>query len=164
LLNIDEPLNFLANMKLENPSTTKDLPSGNKRTLRARSLRSSLPFKVAVFFFTLHFFSLIVLMVAVIIFLAHPSPLAIQVSVATLIFSVVTWLFGFFKRRNAHCPLCKGTPLIHSGARTHPKATRIFPLDHGISAILTIVTTQRFCCMYCGSDFDLLKMPSHLRG
>jgi hypothetical protein len=73
------------------------------------------------------------------------------------------WIIAFFKRRAAHCPLCKGTPLLNSGARPHAKARRFYPFNHGMTATLSIIATQRFCCMYCGSDFDLLKTPSHRR-
>lgn len=101
---------------------------------------------------------------AFVLFFMEPSQLATQVILCGIAFSVVTWIIAFFKRRSAHCPLCKGTPLINSGALAHSKATRIYPLNHGVSATLSIIATQTFRCMYCGSDFDLLKTPSHLRG
>lgn len=84
--------------------------------------------------------------------------------IAGTVFTIVTWLIASFKRRSALCPLCRGTPLINSGALAHSKAVRFPPLNHGVSAIISIIATQRFCCMYCGSSFDMLKTPSHLRG
>jgi hypothetical protein len=97
-------------------------------------------------------------------FSINPNPMALKVILSGIGFSIVMWIIAFFKRRDAHCPLCKGTPLINSGALPHSKARRLYPLNHGMSATLSIIATQRFCCMYCGSDFDLLKTPSHLRG
>ncbi len=107
---------------------------------------------------------LITTLTAVVMFLMEPNPAALKAILSGIGFSIVMWILAFFKRRDAHCPLCKGTPLINSGALPHSKARRIYPLNHGMSATLSIIATQRFCCMYCGSDFDLLKTPSHRRG
>jgi hypothetical protein len=150
-------------MNLGASQSTKDLPFSKARILRARSLPSSRPFNVAVFLSALHYLALIMTTTAFVLFFKEQSQLAVKFIVGGIAFSVVTWLIAFFKRRAAHCPLCKGTPLINSGALAHTKATRIFPFNHGVSSTLTILATQRFCCMYCGSDFDLLKIPSHLR-
>lgn len=144
--------------------STKNLPPAKARVLRARSLPSSRPFTVAVFFSSLHYLGLITTITAFVLFVMQPSQLAMKVIVGGIGFSVVTWLIAFFKRRSAHCPLCKGTPLINSGALAHSRATRIYPLNHGVSATLSIIATQTFRCLYCGSDFDLLKTPSYRRG
>jgi DNA-directed RNA polymerase subunit RPC12/RpoP len=80
--------------------------------------------------------------------------------VGGIVFSGLLWLTAYFKRRAAKCPLCKGTPLLNSGAVPHPRARRIRPLNQGVSAMLSIMATQRFRCMYCGSDYDLLKPRS----
>lgn len=93
----------------------------------------------------------------------EPSRLATKVLIASLGFMAVTWLIAFFKRRSTHCPLCKGTPLINTGALPHRKAFRIFPFNHGVTATLPIIGTHKFRCMYCGTGFDILKRPSHLR-
>ncbi|MES2920204.1 MAG: hypothetical protein V4819_01565 [Verrucomicrobiota bacterium] len=145
-------------------STTKDLPPAKPKVLRARSLPSSRPFNVAAFFSAMHYFGLITTATAFVLFFMEPSQLATKVIVGGLVFSGVTWMIAFFKRRSAQCPLCKGTPLINSGALAHSRATRLFPLNHGVSATLSILATQTFRCMYCGSDFDLLKTPSYQRG
>ncbi len=145
-------------------NTTKDLPPAKPRALRARSLPSSRSFTVAAFCSVLHYFGLITTLTAFVLFFIQPSQLATKVIVGGIAFSGVTWMIAFFKRRSAHCPLCKGTPLINSGALAHSRATRFFPLNHGVSATLSIIATQTFRCMYCGSDFDLLKTPSYQRG
>lgn len=144
-----------------NEVTTRETPA---RPLRARSLPSSRPFTVAVFFAALHYLGLITTLTAFVLFFMEPSELAPKVILGGMGFSALTWLIAFFKRRVAHCPLCKGTPLINSGALAHSRATRLYPFSHGVTATLSILATQRFRCMYCGSDFDLLKTPSHLRG
>lgn len=144
-------------------SHTSDLPPGKARNLRARSLPSSRPFTVAVVWSALHYLGVITTITAFALFFREQSQLAVKVILGALAFSVVTWLVAFFKRRTAFCPLCKGTPLINSGARAHSRARRIYPFNHGVSATFSILATQTFCCMYCGSDFDLLKTPSHLR-
>ncbi len=150
--------------EMQNEATAgKALSPPKPRPLRARSLPSSRPFNVAVFFSALHYLGIITTLTAFILFFWEPSKLATHIIVGGISFSAVTWMIAFFKRRSACCPLCKGTPLINSGALAHSRATRIFPLNHGVSATLAIIATQKFRCMYCGSDFDLLKTPSHLR-
>lgn len=144
-------------------STSKSMSADRSKVLRARSLPSGRSFTVAVFFTTLHFLCLITTSTALVLFLIEPDLLAMKIIVGGLVFSGATWLIAFFKRRTAHCPLCKGTPLVNSGALAHSKATRLYPLNHGVSATLSIIATQTFRCMYCGSDFDLLKTPSYQR-
>ena len=140
-------------------------PPGRERVQRARSLPHSRPFRVAVFFCSLHYLGLIACATALGAFFVNPSEAASRLLVAGIGFSALTWLIAFFKRRSVFCPLCKGTPLINSGARTHIRARRILPLNHGTTAVLSILATQKFRCMYCGSDFDLLKPPTRmLRG
>lgn len=131
--------------------------------VRARSLPSRAPFDIAVFFSKLHYLGLIIIATSICLFVQEQSQLTVGMILAGAGFSIITWIIAFFKRRNARCPLCKGSPLINSGARAHSKARRIYPFNHGVSATLSIIATQKFCCMYCGSDFDLLKIPSHLR-
>jgi len=110
----------------------------------------------------IHYLGLVTTVTSLTYYLMQPSELASHFVGGGLVFSAVSWLLAFFKRRAAHCPLCKGTPLVNSGAHTHVKAVRLFPLNHGITAVLSIMATQKFRCMYCGSDYDLLKPPSHL--
>ena len=155
---------FIGKMNHTSISTTHDLSSAKPKAVRARSLPSSRPFSVAAFFSALHYLGLITTATAFVLFLSEPSQLATKVIVGGLAFSGVTWMISFFKRRCAHCPLCKGTPMINSGALAHSRATRIYPFNHGVSATLSIIATQTFRCMYCGSDFDMLKKPSYQRG
>lgn len=132
--------------------------------VRARSLPTRRHFNLAAFFFALHVLGLISMLTAMVVVFLDPSQLGARLFIGGLSFSVVTWGIALFKRRSAICPLCKGTPLMNSGARPHAKAVRLFPLNHGVTATLSVIAMQRFRCMYCGSDFDLLKTPSHRRG
>lgn len=137
-------------------------PSEKIKILRARSVPNARPFRVAVFFSVLHFLGLIAALTALVSVFLDPHPRAPRVLIAALGFSAVTWLIAYFKRRAAHCPLCKGTPLINSGAMPHARAWRIPPFNHGVSAMLSILACHKFRCMYCGSDYDLLKLRSGL--
>ncbi len=149
-------------MKPESPKRRiKSTPK--PRAINARSLQSSRPFNVAAAFSCLHYLGIIVTLTALALIFTDPSPLARDVFIGGMAFSAVTWLIAFFKRRAAHCPLCRGTPMVNSGALPHSRATRIFPFNHGVSATLSIIATQKFRCMYCGSDFDMLKTPTHRR-
>lgn len=132
------------------------------RILRARSLPSARPFRIAVFFSSLHLLGLIVMLTGLVCFILEPSRGASRILLGGMAFSALFWLIAFFKRRSALCPLCKGTPLANSGAHTHIRARRLRPFNHGFTATLSILATQRFRCMYCGSDFDLLKPPTRL--
>ncbi len=98
-----------------------------------------------------------------VMFFLHPTPLATKVFIGCVGITSVFGCLAFFSKRQTHCPLCKGTPLVNSGALAHQKAVRIFPFSHGTTATLSIIATQKFRCMYCGTQFDILKTPSHLQ-
>lgn len=148
------------------PDISDPLPTVT-RVVRTRSLPSSRPFNIAAFFSSIHYLGIVTTLTGFgLIFFDGPSSqnfIATKITLGGLGFSAVSWMVAFFKRRAAHCPLCKGTPLVSSGALPHSKATRIYPFNHGVSAIFSIMTTQKFRCMYCGSAFDLLKTPSYRR-
>lgn len=139
-------------------------PSAKARVHRARSLPSARPFRVAVFFSSVHYLGLVVSVTGLVAFFLEPTQAASRILLGGMVFSAFSWLIALFKRRSVHCPLCKGTPLINTGARTHVRARRLFPLNHGVTATLSIMATQKFRCMYCGSDYDLLKPSSRLHG
>lgn len=144
------------------PSHSTPTEKKSSKNLRARSLPSARPFRVAVFFSALQLLGLVVMVTGLVCFTREANYIASRILLGGLGFSVLAWFIAFFKRRSAFCPLCKGTPLINSGARAHVRAKRIFPFNHGTTATLSILATQRFRCMYCGSDFDLLKPPTRL--
>ena len=135
----------------------QDIPAGQSRVPKARSVPAAKPFRVAVFFTSMYFLGLVATASALFGFFLTPSHLASRFLAAGLVFCALSWLIAYFKRRAVHCPLCKGTPLINSGAMPHSRARRIGPLSHGLSAVISIMATQKFRCMYCGSDYDLLK-------
>ncbi|MGL4400565.1 MAG: hypothetical protein ACRCXD_11900, partial [Luteolibacter sp.] len=121
-------------------------------------------FSVAALITALLILSLIGTLTALTLLFITQNPVGLNVVLLGVGVCVFLWIIAFFKRRTALCPLCRGTPLLNSGALPHSKARRLYPLSHGMTATLSIIATQRFCCMYCGSDFDLLKTPSHRRG
>ncbi len=145
------------------PQATVALPAPTKNGSRARSLPYRKPFVIGVALWFLFFLGMLAAGTAIVVFSQEPSVLATRVFVGSLGFSGLAWLLAFFKRRSAFCPLCKGTPLMNSGALAHSKAVRLPPLNHGVTAMLSIAATQEFRCMYCGSHFDLLKEPAHRR-
>lgn len=128
---------------------------------RARSIHNKQPFTVAVFFTLLHYVSVLALATCMVILIASPTPRALVTPlVASLSASLVTWLISFIRRRSARCPLCKGSPLVESGAVKHSRAYRLPPLNHGATAVFGILFLHRFRCMYCGTLYDLLKHSS----
>jgi hypothetical protein len=165
LSNIKASETFRQESMAEHSACASSSASSGKRreAARARSVPYRQPFVITTIICAIHYLGLIASATSLILFFIHPTPLATHIFVATLGFSAVTWLIAFFKRRSTHCPLCKGTPLINSGALVHSKAFRLSPFNHGVSACLSIIANQKFCCMYCGNTYDLLKRPSHLR-
>jgi hypothetical protein len=118
---------------------------------------------VAVLFTVLHYLCLVATITFTVILAMNPRQEAATPVFIGLGVSMLTWFIAFFRRRSARCPLCKGTPLLNTRASTHVKATRVYPLNHGTTAVLSILFTHRFRCMYCGTPYDLLKVPSSSR-
>lgn len=137
------------------------MPIQSSKSRRTRSLHKTRPFNVAVFFCIIHYFGLITTTTALVLLILNPTQLGLAIVLGGLFFSVFTWVVAYFRRKSAFCPLCKGTPLFNSGAHPHESARRIYPLNHGVSAVLSIIVTQKFRCMDCGSDFDMLKIPHY---
>ncbi|MGJ8697247.1 MAG: hypothetical protein ACSHYF_13095 [Verrucomicrobiaceae bacterium] len=77
--------------------------------------------------------------------------------VAIMAATLLTWCASLFKRREARCPLCKGTPLLNTGAHLHEKAYKLPLLNHGNTNAVRTIFTQRLRCMYCGTPYDFLK-------
>ncbi|MEM1083207.1 MAG: hypothetical protein AAGI48_03725 [Verrucomicrobiota bacterium] len=128
-----------------------------------RSLPHKRPFLGAAFFALIHYLALIsTITLGYILIQAEGWKLStgfiISVSVLAL-----SWLIGYFKRRSARCPLCKGTPLLDTAASKHRKSYRLAPLNYGTTALLSLMLSHRFRCMYCGTGFDLLRKSTSQR-
>ena len=67
------------------------------------------------------------------------------------------WFLSYLKRRQAVCPLCRGTPLLDNRAHHHDKAVRFAPLNYGTTNVVRLMATLQFRCHLCGTPFDLLK-------
>jgi hypothetical protein len=145
------------------PWTRKPSKEKPDKVARCRSLPSAYHFRVAVTLSAIHYLSLIAMLTTGILLIAYPDDRASRLLILATATSIGTWFLAFFKRRTTVCPLCKGTPLIASGALVHARARRMPPLNHATSAILSILLFQRFRCMYCGTDYDLLKEPARQR-
>lgn len=112
---------------------------------------------LATFLWFIHFLSLLTLGACIYLFAVHRNKVAMYAAVGALGLVVLTWGMAFFQRKAALCPMCKGTPLLPSGANPHEKAAKWPLLNHGVTAVLSILFAQRFTCMYCGARFDMLK-------
>lgn len=130
---------------------------------RARSLHDKRPFNLAVFFAVIHYLCIIAFLTCVAILILNPVEGSVKILVASLVACGFSWLISFFKRRSVRCPLCKGSPLLDTGAAKHTKAYRLPPLNHGNTAVLGILFLSRFRCMYCGTPYDMLKKSSQQR-
>ena len=133
--------------------------AGPKASSKARSLHHPQKFVVALLFAALHFLTLFGVATCVVLFIQEPNQQTVELLIGSVAISIATWIVAYFKRKKPLCPLCKGTPLVESGALPHPRAFRIRPLNHGVSAVLSTLFTHQFRCMYCGSRYDLLRQP-----
>lgn len=143
----------------EPPSARRNRAS----SARARSIPYRRPYIFAAFLFALFFLGIIATCTSLVLFLLHPTTLGSRILLAAIVFAGATWLLSYFRRTSAFCPLCKGTPLLHSGAAVHINASRIPPFNHGASAIISIIAAQQFRCMHCGTRYDLLKRTARER-
>lgn len=134
-----------------------------EQSSRARSLHDKRPFNVAVFFAVVHYLCIIAFLTCVVILILNPVEGSVKILITSLVACVFTWLISFFRRRSVRCPLCKGSPLLDTGASKHSKAYRLPPLNHGNTAVLGILFLHRFRCMYCGTPYDMLKKTSQHR-
>ena len=125
---------------------------------RARSIHDKRPFRSAVFFTLVHYLCIIAFLTCVALLFLHPEPMAMaKPVVASMVAVAVSWIIAFLRRRSARCPLCKGSSLLDTGAVKHVKAYRLRPFNHGTTAVLGILSPNRFRCMYCGTPYDLQK-------
>lgn len=127
---------------------------------RSRSVPYRRPYVIAVLSTLLFYFSLVAFFTSAVAFFLAPDELrrgAAYLFVGMLPVCALLWIISYFKRRKATCPLCKCTPFLDNLAHKHQKSYRVKPLNHGTTAVLNVVFTQRWRCMYCGTPFDILK-------
>jgi hypothetical protein len=55
------------------------------------------------------------------------------------------------------CPLCHGAVMRQRRCHKHADALRLWPLSHRACAVLSLLTTFGFRCMYCGTAYRLGK-------
>ena len=139
--------------------TRHELNKSSKPHLRSVPYRAA--FYQATFWTILHLFCVTATVTTLVIFFINHKTIGIDQYKFTIIFfaasSVLTIIISLYKRRNARCPLCLGTPLLNTGALAHKRSFALSPLNHGYTAIFSIACTQKFRCMYCGTGYDLLK-------
>ncbi|MCP5537803.1 MAG: hypothetical protein H7A51_16405 [Akkermansiaceae bacterium] len=127
---------------------------------RSRSIPYKRPFVVAVLATLLFYLGLIAFCTSVVTFFLAPIELrrgAAYTLVTLLPICGFLWTVAYFKRRKATCPLCKCTPFLDNLAHKHQKSFRVRPLNYGTTAVLNVMISQRWRCMYCGTPFDILK-------
>lgn len=127
----------------------------------ARSLAHKRPFVVAMLLSCLQYLAMLAAATLAFILFQSRSGSVLYGFIAAVLTVMLSWLFAFLQRRGARCPLCKGTPLLDTAASKHRDARRIKPLNYGTSALVGMITSHRFRCMYCGTLFDLLKKRSN---
>ena len=136
----------------------------SKRSVESyRSVHNKRPFIESNLLALFHYLALIAVITLAVIFIRVGGAEVKNGFIAAVIAFAFTWLLCYIRRSTAKCPLCKGTPLLDCAAVKHTKAVRIAPLSYGTTAQLSLLFSQRFRCMYCGTGFDLLKKSSVVR-
>jgi len=70
---------------------------------------------------------------------------------------IVARTAAFVLARTLTCPLCHGTVMQEGRCLKHADAFRIRPLSHRASAVLMLLCTGAFRCMYCGTAYRLRR-------
>lgn len=76
-------------------------------------------------------------------------------ALASLIALVVSLLLGTLLSAITKCGLCHGTPLMGKNCRKHVLANKMPCLTYRASAILHLIFTGKFRCMFCSTPFRL---------
>ncbi len=84
-----------------------------------------------------------------------------MMTISCLVVALFFYVISLVARRHARCPLCRGTSLLDTGAITHQRCLRLPLLNASHSAIVGIIFTQQYRCIFCGAKFDLLKSSIH---
>ncbi|MCX6857656.1 MAG: hypothetical protein NTV80_22450 [Verrucomicrobia bacterium] len=67
----------------------------------------------------------------------------------------------FVLSKTLTCPLCHGTVMHEKRCHKHANAFRIWPLSYRASAVISILFTAGFRCMYCGTPWKLQRTSRH---
>lgn len=118
------------------------------------------PFLIAVLLTTVFYLFIVGALTALIAYVLFRTEIAAYTLIALTGTSLLFWTITVLRRRDARCPLCKGSPYLNSGAHLHKKATKWPILNHGHSNVLRTIFRQNFRCMYCGTPYDFLKPVS----
>ena len=78
-------------------------------------------------------------------------------SLILLFLFLVTRGLAFLFSRHLFCPLCMGRVMASVRCLKHAKAQRIRPLSYRATAVLAVIFTLGFRCMYCGTRFRLRR-------
>lgn len=69
----------------------------------------------------------------------------------------------FLLADSLNCPLCHGAVMKERRCRKHDDAFRIWPLSYRASAVISLLITFGFRCMYCGTSYRLGRRRSQVQ-
>jgi hypothetical protein len=78
-----------------------------------------------------------------------------KVALGSLIALVGSLVLGTVLSAVTKCGLCHGTPMLGKNCRKHVLANKLPCLTYRASAILHLIFTGKFRCMYCSTPFRL---------
>ncbi|MES2596592.1 MAG: hypothetical protein V4662_14705 [Verrucomicrobiota bacterium] len=139
------------------------LPSQAPRERRKRHFpRSAKLFVVAVLMFTA-FLGFLAFVAGVIGMAATQAPMWGWLALSGLGTFVVSRVAVFFMADTLNCPLCHGAVMKERRCRKHEDSFRLWPLSHRASAVLSLLITFGFRCMYCGTSYRLGRRRSQVQ-
>jgi len=113
------------------------------------------------------------LLVAVLLLLAFCGALAFVTGVGGLVLTdeklwgwlalaglglfTVSRVTVFIMAKVLTCPLCHGTVMHEKRCHKHANAFRLWPFTFRASAVIALLTTGSFRCMYCGTPWRLRR-------
>lgn len=75
--------------------------------------------------------------------------------VISIVALLLSYLLGLALSASAKCSLCHSTPFLQRRHRKHQLANALPMLTYRASAILHVLLTGRFRCMYCSTPYRL---------
>ena len=80
-----------------------------------------------------------------------------EYALACMAVFVIARLCAAWNTHRLTCPLCHGTVLHEKRCRKHKEARKLPLIGYRATAVLSLLCTGLFSCMYCGTLFRLKK-------
>ena len=132
-------------------------PLETNRSRRARSYHRPGRLLLVAFLLLLAFVGFVAFGVGIVQMMRSDDPQWGWLALGGVGLFTLTRIAVFFLSSTLTCPLCHGTVMHERRCRKHEKAFRLKPLSYRASAVIALLTTATFRCMYCGTAYRLRR-------